>query len=86
MNSYRKLITTKADIADNDLESVIQHLLKQLDQVNNQMRAWVSSGGAEVVSHTLTRHQEILQDLTQVFWLLNQLLSNVISETLRYDD
>uniref|UniRef100_A0A7C8Z7M0 Golgi SNAP receptor complex member 1 n=1 Tax=Opuntia streptacantha TaxID=393608 RepID=A0A7C8Z7M0_OPUST len=70
MNSYRKLITTKADIADNDLESVIQHLLKQLDQVNNQMRAWVSSGGAEVVSHTLTRHQEILQDLTQEFYRL----------------
>ena len=71
MNSYRKLIATKADVADNNLESVIEHLLKQLDQVNNQMRAWVSSGGAEMVSHTLTRHQEILQDLTQVFWLLN---------------
>lgn len=74
MNSYRKLIATKADVADNTLESVIEHLLKQLDQVNNQMRAWVSSGGAEMVSHTLTRHQEILQDLTQEFYRLQSSL------------
>ncbi|KAG6395616.1 hypothetical protein SASPL_141739 [Salvia splendens] len=38
-------------------ESGIDHLLKQLQQ---------SSGGSEIFSHTLTRHQEILQDLTQV--------------------
>jgi hypothetical protein len=30
------------------------------------MQTWVSSGGSEVLSHTLTRHMEILQDLTQV--------------------
>lgn len=67
MYSYRKLVSTKADnVADNDLESGIDQLLKQLEQVNFHMQAWVSSGGSEIFSHTLTRHQEILQDLTQV--------------------
>lgn len=70
MNSYRKFVSAKgsakSDAADNDLESGIDRLLKQLQQVNLQMQAWVSSGGSEMVSHTLTRHQEILQDITQV--------------------
>lgn len=74
MNSYRKAVSTKVtaknDTSENDLESGIDRLLKQLQQVNSQMQAWVSSGGTEMVSHTLTRHQEILQDLTQVAWLL----------------
>lgn len=70
MISFRKVVANKADTADNDLESGIEQLLKQLDQVNNQMRAWVTSGGTEMVSHTLTRHQEILQDLTQEFYRL----------------
>lgn len=69
MNSYRKLVSskdsTKTDAKDNDLESGVDRLLKQLQQVNSQMQAWVSSGGSEMVSHTLTGHQEILQDLTQ---------------------
>lgn len=72
MNSYRKLVSAKASTkvatAVNDLESGLDQLLKQLQQVNSQMQAWVSSGGSEMVSHTLTRHQEILQDLTQVLW------------------
>jgi len=70
MNSYRKMVSanasSKADASESDLESWIERLLKQLQQVNAQMQAWVSSGGSEMVSHTLTRHQEILQDLTQV--------------------
>ncbi|KAJ0075772.1 hypothetical protein Patl1_34702 [Pistacia atlantica] len=70
MNSYRKLVSTKVstkvDTGENDLESGIDRLLKQLQQVNIQMQDWVSSGGSEMVSHTLTRHQEILQDLTQI--------------------
>lgn len=78
MNSYRKLVSTKAptkvDAAENDLESGIDRLLKQLQQVNSQMQAWVSSGGSEMVSHTLTRHQEILQDLTQEFYRLRSSL------------
>ncbi|KAK6162041.1 hypothetical protein DH2020_001882 [Rehmannia glutinosa] len=48
-------------------DSLRKQLLKQLQQVNMQMQAWVSSGGSEIFSHTLTRHQEILQDLTQEF-------------------
>ncbi|KAG6783195.1 hypothetical protein POTOM_012639 [Populus tomentosa] len=71
MSSFRKLasskVSTKVDSPENDLESGIDRLLKQLQQVNSQMQAWVSSGGSEMVSHTLTRHQEILQDLTQFF-------------------
>ncbi|GAA0173561.1 SNARE protein [Lithospermum erythrorhizon] len=68
MHSYRKLVSTKVDDAnENDLESGIDQLLKQLHLVNSQMQAWVSSGGSEIFSHTLTRHQEILQDLTQEF-------------------
>lgn len=72
MNSYRKLVSanvsSKADASESDLESWIERLLKQLQQVNAQMQAWVSAGGSEMVSHTLTRHQEILQDLTQVLY------------------
>jgi golgi SNAP receptor complex member 1 len=67
---YRKLVSTKAstkgEATESDLESWIERLLNQLKQVNSQMQAWVSSGGSEMVSHTLTRHQEIYQDLTQV--------------------
>ncbi|XVF86348.1 hypothetical protein PTKIN_Ptkin18bG0032200 [Pterospermum kingtungense] len=36
-----------------------------------QMQDWVSSGGSEMVSHTLTGHQEILQDLTEEFYRLH---------------
>ncbi|CAH8389102.1 unnamed protein product [Eruca vesicaria subsp. sativa] len=68
MHSYRRLVSTKSDGAEtSDLEAGIDLLLKQLQQVNAQMKAWVSSGGSDMVSHTLTRHQEILQDLTQEF-------------------
>ncbi|XP_043707870.1 Golgi SNAP receptor complex member 1-1 [Telopea speciosissima] len=74
LNSYRRLVSTKSDDTDNDLESGIERLLKQLQQVNSQMRDWVSSGGSEMVSHTLTRHQEILQDLTQEFHRLRSSL------------
>jgi len=71
MNAYRKLVSTnlstKGDAVQSDVESWIERLIKQLQQVNSQMQAWVSSGGSDMVSHTLTRHQEILQDITQVF-------------------
>ncbi|XP_060208830.1 Golgi SNAP receptor complex member 1-1-like isoform X2 [Lycium barbarum] len=68
MHLYRKVVSLKVDSAnDNDLESSINQLLKQLQQVNSQMQAWVSSGGSEIFSHTLTRHQEILQDLFEEF-------------------
>lgn len=67
MHLYRKLVSTKVDgSTDKDLESGVDQLLRQLKQVISQMQAWVSSGGSEIFSHTLTRHQEILQDLTQV--------------------
>ncbi|KAF8106119.1 hypothetical protein N665_0147s0072 [Sinapis alba] len=69
MHSYRRLVSTKSDGAEStDLEDGIDLLLRQLQQVNAQMKAWVSSGGSEMVSHTLTRHQEILQDLTHEFY------------------
>ncbi|KAJ4879362.1 Golgi SNAP receptor complex member 1-1 [Raphanus sativus] len=69
MHSYRRLVSAKSDGgAESDLEAGIDLLLRQLQQVNAQMQAWVSSGGSEMVSHTLTRHQEILQDLTQEFY------------------
>lgn len=78
MNSYRKLVSSKAstknDSEENDSESGIDRLLKQLQQVNMKMQDWVSSGGSEMVSHTLTRHQEILQDLTQVLWFIKYFL------------
>ncbi|KAM7257911.1 hypothetical protein ACFE04_013652 [Oxalis oulophora] len=78
MNSYRKLVSskasTKADGAEIDIESGIDRLLKQLQQVNLNMQDWVSSGGSEMVSHTLIRHQEILQDLNQEFYRLRSSL------------
>ncbi|OVA01352.1 Golgi SNAP receptor complex [Macleaya cordata] len=74
MNSYRRLVSTKDDGTQSELESGIDRLLKQLQQVNSQMQAWVSSGGSEIFSHTLTRHQEILEDLTQEFYRLRSSL------------
>lgn len=79
MSSYRKLVATIADGSESNLESGIDQLLKQLQQVISHMQAWVLSGGSEIFSHTLTRHQEILQDLTQVYssgslWKLRNLL------------
>ncbi|KAE8655509.1 Golgi SNAP receptor complex member 1-1 [Hibiscus syriacus] len=78
MNAYRKLVSnkvsTKNDSEENDIESGIDRLLKQLQQVNLKMQDLVSSGGSEMVSHTLTRHQEILQDLTQEFYRLRSSL------------
>ncbi|KAF7149994.1 hypothetical protein RHSIM_Rhsim02G0208000 [Rhododendron simsii] len=75
MPLYRKVVSKKVDDGtDKDLESGIDELLQQLHQVNSHMQAWVSSGGSEIFSHTLTRHQEILQDLTQEF---NQLRSSL---------
>ncbi|KAJ1268616.1 hypothetical protein BS78_07G148600 [Paspalum vaginatum] len=70
MNAYRKLISMKSDGSANDIESDIESSLKQLQQTNSQMQTWVSSGGSEVLSHTLTRHMEILQDLSQEFFRL----------------
>ena len=66
LNAYRKSASMKSDDSENHVESDIERSLKQLQQVNSQMQAWVSSGGSELLSHTLTRHMEILQDLSQV--------------------
>ncbi|TVU05711.1 hypothetical protein EJB05_48890, partial [Eragrostis curvula] len=74
MSAYRKLISMKSDGSENDIESDIERSLKQLQQVNSQMQTWVSSGGSEVLSHTLTRHMEILQDLMQEFYRLRSSL------------
>jgi len=74
MIAYRKLVSMKSDGSENDIESDIERSLKQLQQVNSQMQTWVSSGGSEVLSHTLTRHMEILQDLTQEFYRLRSSL------------
>lgn len=74
MHMYRKLVSTKLDDAnESNLGSNVEHLLKQLHQVILQMQAWVSSGGSEIFSHTLTRHQEIYHDLTQVLLFLRSL-------------
>ncbi|XP_026426212.1 Golgi SNAP receptor complex member 1-1-like [Papaver somniferum] len=70
MNSYRRLVSTKDDGTQTELDSAIDRLLKQLKQVNTQMQSWVSSGRLETYSHTLTRHQEILEDLNQEFYRL----------------
>ncbi|CAL9773788.1 unnamed protein product [Musa acuminata subsp. burmannicoides] len=74
MTSYRRLVSAKPDGSANELESGIEHLLKQLQHVNLQMQTWVSSGGSQIISHTLTRHKEILQDLTQEFFRLRSSL------------
>lgn len=71
MHLYRKLVSMKVEgDKEKEIDSGIDQLLKQLQQVNSHMQAWVSSGGSEIFSHTLTRHQEILQDLTQEFYRL----------------
>ncbi|CAA7409424.1 unnamed protein product [Spirodela intermedia] len=74
MNSYRRLVSTRGDGSGDDLESGIDRLLKHLQQVNSQMQSLMSSGGSEFLSHTLTRHQEILQDFTQEFYRLRSSL------------
>lgn len=76
MHLYRKLISTKVDDGnENNLGSRIEQLLKELDYVISQMQALVSSGGSEIFSHTLTRHQEIHHDLSQVITLLYYLVA-----------
>ncbi|XP_024963160.1 Golgi SNAP receptor complex member 1-1-like isoform X1 [Cynara cardunculus var. scolymus] len=68
MHLFRKLVYTKVDNdKENDLGSGIEQLLKELDQVISLMQAWLSSGGPQIFSHTLTRHREIHYDLTQEF-------------------
>ncbi|XP_017227768.1 Golgi SNAP receptor complex member 1-1 isoform X2 [Daucus carota subsp. sativus] len=75
MHLYRKLVSKNVGNGnENDLEAEIDQLLKQLQLVNSQMQAWVSSGGSEIFSHTLTRHQEILHDLNQEFMRLRSSL------------
>ncbi|XP_020270301.1 Golgi SNAP receptor complex member 1-1-like isoform X1 [Asparagus officinalis] len=74
LNTYRRIVATRTDGSENDLDSTIDRLLKQLQQVNSQMHAWVSSGGSEILLHTLNRHREILQDLTQEFFRLRSSL------------
>ncbi|KAL4560241.1 hypothetical protein LXL04_032391 [Taraxacum kok-saghyz] len=64
MHLYRKLVSAKSD---DDLGSQIEQLLNQLNHVISQMQACVSSGGSEIFSHTLTRHQEIHHDLSKEF-------------------
>ncbi|KAG8087554.1 hypothetical protein GUJ93_ZPchr0010g11300 [Zizania palustris] len=85
MSAYRKLISMKSDGSENDIESDIERSLKQLQQVNSQMQTWVSSGGSEVLSHTLTRHMEILQDLTQEFYRLRSSLRAKQQHTSLFD-
>lgn len=74
MNVYRRLVSARADGSEFDLESGIERLLKQLQLVNSQMQTWVSSGGSEILSHTLNRHREIFQDLSQEFYRLRSSL------------
>ncbi|XP_078433455.1 golgi snare 11 [Wolffia australiana] len=74
MNSYRRLVASRDSQSGNDLESGIDRLLKHLQLVNSQMQSLMSSGGSDFFSHTLTRHQEILQDFTQEFYRLRSSL------------
>jgi golgi SNAP receptor complex member 1 len=85
MNAYCKLVSMKSDGSESDIESDIESSLKQLQQVKSQMQTWVSSGGSEVLSHTLTCHMEILQDLTrfQLSLTLVSLLRKVHAYTIR---
>ncbi|KAG6488197.1 hypothetical protein ZIOFF_056956 [Zingiber officinale] len=91
MTSYRRLVSSNPDGSVADLESSIEHLLKQLQQINLQMQTWVSSGGSQIISHTLTRHKEILQDLSQEFYRLRSSLrakqerSSLLLEFRDYD-
>eukprot|EP01018_Ginkgo_biloba_P006409 Gb_03651 [translate_table: standard] len=65
--SYRKLVNTKVEGSEQEHEVGIERLLQQLQHVNAQMQVWVSSGSSDILSHTLTRHREILHDLSQEF-------------------
>ncbi|KAF9617597.1 hypothetical protein IFM89_037660 [Coptis chinensis] len=74
MNSYRKFVASKVDGTESEVEAGIDRLIKQLQLVISQMQSWVSAAGSEVFSHTVTRHQEILQDLAQEFHRLRSSL------------
>eukprot|EP00252_Welwitschia_mirabilis_P000461 TRINITY_DN10451_c0_g1_i1.p1 TRINITY_DN10451_c0_g1~~TRINITY_DN10451_c0_g1_i1.p1 ORF type:complete len:220 (+),score=36.29 TRINITY_DN10451_c0_g1_i1:176-835(+) len=67
LSSYRRLINRKFDSSEEQLEAEIEKSLQQLQNINSQMQAWFSSGSSDIVSHTLARHLEILQDLSQEF-------------------
>jgi Golgi SNAP receptor complex protein 1 len=66
LTSYRRLVNTKVEGSEQEKEAGIERLLQQLQHVNAQMQVWVSSGSSEILSHTLTRHREIFNDLSQV--------------------
>ncbi|KAL3699969.1 hypothetical protein R1sor_017991 [Riccia sorocarpa] len=63
--AYRKAANGPED--SEGTEAAIKELLRNLQQVNNQMQAWVSKGGSHVLSHTLARHNDIFHELTQEF-------------------
>ncbi|KAL2651876.1 hypothetical protein R1flu_020004 [Riccia fluitans] len=63
--AFRKAATGPED--SEDTEAGIEDLLRNLQQVNNQMQAWASKGGSHVLSHTLARHNDIFHELTQEF-------------------
>ncbi|CAK9269314.1 unnamed protein product [Sphagnum jensenii] len=66
--SFRRLGNGPAGDGQGDGNGAeIERLLQQLNEVNKQMQSWVSSAGSDVLSHTLTRHRNILQELSQEF-------------------
>lgn len=66
--SFRRVGTPKDGQGDGS-EAEIARLLQQLNEVNKHMQSWVSNAGSDVLSHTLTRHRNILHELSQVRFL-----------------
>lgn len=52
LNSYRKVVAAKVEASESEIDVVESGIEQHLHLLNLQMRAWVSSAGSEMLSHT----------------------------------
>lgn len=67
LSSFRKAMNAPGKNLEATLECEIEKLLQRLEQINLQMQSWVSFSGSDLLSHTLARHKDISNELTQEF-------------------
>lgn len=67
LSSFRKAINCAGESKEDTLQFELEKLLQSLQKTNLQMQLLVSSAGSDVLSHTLARHKDIYNELTQEF-------------------
>eukprot|EP00249_Psilotum_nudum_P013133 c24169_g1_i1 orf=108-782(+) len=67
LSSYRQLVISDGQGAEDMTEEEIKELLQQLQQVNLCVESLLSSACSDVISHSLTRQKNILREIGQEF-------------------